>query len=61
MSNNDFEVHPRGTMEELKVLRQFVKDISNTIIVTDCGDSLKTAVAKINIWYTGHNERYPNV
>lgn len=61
MSNGDFEVHPRGTSEELRVVRQFVKEISDTVNASDCGDELKTMVAKINIWYVGHIDRYNNV
>jgi hypothetical protein len=61
MSTNDFEVHPRGTSEELRVVRQFVKEISDQVNAGTSRDELKYIVAQMNLWYVGHNERYPNV
>jgi hypothetical protein len=61
MSTNDFEVHPRGTSEELSVLRQFVKEIIHEVDNKDCSGEFIDIVAKISLWYVGHNERYPNV
>ena len=61
MSTDDFEVHPRGTSEELRVVRQFVKEISDQVNAGTSRDELKYIVAQMNLWYVGHNERYPNV
>ena len=59
MSNGDFEVLPRGTIEELRVLREFVKEISHEVNATDCGSELKRMISKINLWYVGHIDRFP--
>jgi len=59
MAEGDFEVMPRGTMEELRVLREFVKEISKTVNASDCGDELKSMIAKINLWYVSHIDRFP--
>lgn len=61
MSNSDFEVHPLGTSEELKTVRQFVIDVSDAVNASNCGEDLKQMVAKINLWYAGHVDRYSNV
>ena len=62
MSNGDFEVHPRGTMEELKVLRLFVNELTKLSQSHDLTpQSMLDKIQKINLWYAGHNERYPNV
>jgi len=57
-SYGDFEVHPVGTSEELRVLREFVKNISHAVNTSDCGDELKGMVSKINLWYVGHIDRH---
>ena len=59
MSNGDFEVLPRGTIEELRVLRDFVKQISSTVNASDCGEEIKSMIAKINLWYVDHVDRFP--
>lgn len=58
MSEGNFEVHPVGTVEELRVLREFVKDISRAVNASDCGDELKGMVSKINLWYVAHIDRH---
>jgi len=59
MSEGDFEVLPRGTIEELRVLREFVTDISKAVNASDCDQEIKSMIAKINLWYVGHIDRYP--
>jgi hypothetical protein len=59
MAEGDFEVHPLGTTEELRVLREFVKEISREVNAADCGSELKSMIAKINRWYVGHIDRFP--
>lgn len=62
MSNGDFEVLPRGTMEELRVLREFVHKLTALSQTHDLTpQSMLVEINRINLWYAGHNERYPNV
>lgn len=63
MSNGDFEVHPRGTSEELRAVREFVKEISELShrYGINVPQPITQSIGKINLWYAGHNERYPNV
>jgi hypothetical protein len=61
MSNGDFEVMPRGTMDELRELRQFVKNVTRAYNSYDNitpGD-VAVEIEKINAWYASHIERYP--
>lgn len=64
MSEGDFEVMPRGTMEEIRVLREFVhklNDISrNEEDIHDFVIEMSREIGKINSFYRSHNERYPN-
>jgi len=57
--SDDFEVHPRGTSEELRAARQFVKEISNEINAGTSRDQLKYTVAQMKLWYDVHINRYP--
>jgi len=59
MAEGDFEVMPRGTTEELRVLREFVQNISKVVNASDCGDELKSMITKINLWYVSHIDRFP--
>jgi hypothetical protein len=63
MSEGDFEVMPRGTMEEVRVLRQFVhklndiskneEDVHNFVI------EVSREIGKVQSFYRSHVERYP--
>ena len=63
MSNGDFEVMPRGTMEELKQLRAFANSmIDASRSDTDPADAWYEVLPTINLlqhWYIQHNEKYP--
>lgn len=61
MSNGDFEVVPRGTIEELKVLREFAKQMSayNSIHDMPTPHEMRYLINTLELWYTGHNEKYP--
>lgn len=63
MSEGDFEVLPRGTIEELRVLRAFVKDITSLEHQSDniTPKALSECIQKINYWYASHIVKYPNV
>jgi hypothetical protein len=62
-TNGDFEVMPRGTMEELKQLRAF----ANSMIAASKSDQNPTAkwdeisptIRLLQHWYIQHNEKYP--
>lgn len=61
MSNGDFEVLPRGSIEELHVLREFVHKLTALSQSPDLTpQSMLAQIEKINLWYAGHNERYPS-
>lgn len=63
MSNGDFEVLPRGTMEELKVLRQFANDMidySKTMQnPTEKWEIMTTRIRQLESFYANHVETYP--
>jgi hypothetical protein len=61
-SNGDFEVMPRGTMEEVRVLRAFVKDLTelDRKYGINTPDVIRKEIAKINAFYVGHVDRYPS-
>ena len=61
MSNGDFEVMPRGTMDELRELRQFVKNVTRAYNSYDniTPSDVAVEIEKINAWYASHIERYP--
>jgi hypothetical protein len=52
MSNEDFEVHPRGTAEEIKFLRQLAKEI------VEKKPHVEELAGKILVFYEYHNEVY---
>ena len=56
--NGDFEVHPRGTTNELRVVRQFVKELSEAVNKND-NNLVRELTAKINLWYAGHVQSHP--
>lgn len=63
MSEGNFEVLPRGTTEELRVLRQFSKDmidISHTM-VNPVGkwEEMTSLVRQLEKFYAHHTEKYP--
>lgn len=63
MSNGDFEVMPRGTMEEVRVLRAFVKDLVelDRRYGINTPQAIREEIAKVNNFYVGHTERYPQI
>lgn len=63
MSNGDFEVHPRGTSDELRAVREFVKEISELSqrYGINVPQPMTQSIAKINLWYLGHIDRYNEI
>ena len=67
MSNDDFEVLPRGTTTELQFLRQLAKDVLECYPVNGvhwnkadiAADEVKRLAAKVREFYYHHNEKYP--
>ena len=61
MSNGDFEVLPRGTIAELQVLRQFANQMIsyNSIHDMPTPHEMRELINKLQLWYVGHNEKYP--
>ena len=63
MSNVDFEVLPRGTIEELRVLRTFARkmiDIANgNENPTLKWDACRPHVKELKNFYNNHVETYP--
>ena len=69
MSKDDFEVLPRGTTEELKVLRQFSKEmiaISRTMenpvflpMLIGKWEEMTSLVRQLEKFYAHHTEKYP--
>ena len=63
MTNNDFEVMPRGTMEEVRVLRGLVHQLNNIARNEEDKDNFIIEVTrqlgKVNVFYAEHNEKYP--
>ena len=63
MSDGNFEVMPVGTMNELRVLRSFVKsliDISHNMSnPTEKWDTIRPLVKQVEHFYVTHNEKYP--
>ena len=62
MSEGDFEVLPLGTIQELKVLRQFVRDVDNIISLSkpeNLQNDLRITVNDLYSWYKYHTEKYP--
>ena len=62
MSNGDFEVMPRGTTEELRVLRQFSNDmidISRTMEnPVEKWEKMTSMIRQLEKFYAYHTEKY---
>ena len=62
MSNGDFEVLPRGTTEELRVLRQFSNDmidISRTMEnPVEKWEKMTSQIRQLEKFYAYHTEKY---
>ena len=61
MSNGDFEVMPRGTMEEIRVLRKFANEMIalNSIHDMPVPHEMRAAILELNRFYNMHVETYP--
>ena len=61
MSEGDFEVMPRGTAEEVKVLRAFAQTIIelNKRHGSSIPLPIQEQIAKIEYFYSGHVWQYP--
>lgn len=61
MSEGDFEVMPRGTMEELRVLRSFANHMLALSSIHDMPvpHEMRTEINKISRFYNRHVEIYP--
>jgi hypothetical protein len=63
MTKGDFEVMPRGTMEEIKVLRNLVNQLNSIITKEEDRDNFVIEVTRqlgnVNRFYAGHVEKYP--
>ena len=63
MTKGDFEVMPRGTMEEIRVLRNLVHQLNAIVAKEGNGDNFVIEVTRelgnINMFYAGHVEKYP--
>ena len=62
-TNSDFEVMPRGTMEELRILRLFANDVievyKSPSNPTEKWDAVRPLVLNLQETYINHIERYP--
>ena len=61
MSSNDFEVLPRGTTEELKILRQFARSMIALSSIHDMPvpHEMRSKINEISRFYDHHVESYP--
>jgi hypothetical protein len=61
MSNGDFEVMPRGTIEELKELRNFVSNMTtlNKNLGAIVPPVMRARIEELHQFYTAHLEKYP--
>jgi hypothetical protein len=61
MSDGDFEVMPRGTMEEIRVLRKFANEMIalNSIHDMPVPHEMRAAILELNRFYNMHVETYP--
>ena len=61
MSNGDFEVLPRGTTEELKVLRRFANEMIALSSIHDMPvpHEMLTKINQLRAFYGSHVEKYP--
>jgi hypothetical protein len=61
MSNGDFEVMPRGTMEEIRVLRKFANEMIalNSIHDMPVPHEMVAKINDVSRFYSAHVEKYP--
>jgi hypothetical protein len=61
MSNGDFEVLTRGTIEELRTLRAFANEMIalNRDKEVSLPSEVRTKIGLLEIFYAAHIERYP--
>jgi len=61
MTKEDFEVLPRGTTEELRMLRQFANSMIalNAIHDMPVPHEMRTKILELNRFYNMHVETYP--
>ena len=61
MSNGDFEVLNRGTIEELQTLRKFAREVISMSKIHDMPlpHELRTKIGVLEIFYALHIEKYP--
>jgi hypothetical protein len=61
MSNGDFEVLNRGTIEELQTLRKFAREMISLSKIHDMPlpHEVRTKIGVLEIFYALHIERYP--
>lgn len=61
MSNGDFEVMPRGTMEEIKVLRKFANEMIALSSIHDMPvpHEMMAKINEVGRFYNQHVEKYP--
>ena len=62
MSNGDFEVMPRGTTEELRVLRQFSNELVNISRTAEKTneklEKMTSLIRQLEKLYAYHTEKY---
>ena len=63
MSEGDFEVHQIGAMEEIRVVRQFSRNIIDisysTENQTEKWEKISSLVRQLEKFYAYHAEKYP--
>lgn len=61
MNNGDFEVLPRGTMKELKELRNFANNMItlNKNLDEAVPPLMRARIYEMNQFYAAHVEKYP--
>lgn len=61
MSEGDFEVMPRGTMQELRVLRRFVNEMIALTAIHDMPVpyEMRAKINEVSRFYNEHVETYP--
>ena len=61
MSEGDFEVMPRGTMQELRVLRRFVNEMIALTAIHDMPvpHEMHAKINEVSRFYNRHVETYP--
>lgn len=62
MLEDNFEVLPKGTTEELRVLREFTHNVDAILSLSESKNielDIRELFKNLNTWYKGHNEEYP--